>query len=210
MNKIWNFFDENFILKLFQKKVLPKYPDFTGIEKVKIIPHKRNVWEETYHVVLEFKTYFREKDGGLKSLSLFCSAHSDEPRKNVYYALKYLWNHNFGRSNLTIPRPLFYSDTYKATFYRGVQGDNLYRFIKDKDHTQIERTVPKAAHWFAKLHKMPTRESGVYNFNKKNSRIRTAIPGKQSILNSINERYPEYYDLYDRAYHSFIKKEEEF
>ena len=210
MNKIWNFFDEDYSLELFSKKVLPQYPDFKKVEKVRIIPHKKKVWEETYHVVLEFKTYFRTKEGGVKSLSLFCSAHSDEPRKNVYYALKYLWNNDFGRSNLTIPRPLFYSDRYKATFYRGVCGKNLYNYIKEQDHKEIERIVGKAAYWFSKLHKMPTNVTGIYNFNKLNSRIRTAIPGKKGIMNSIGSRYPQYLDIYEQAYDHFIKKEEDF
>ncbi len=210
MNKIWNFFDEEYILKLFRSKVLSKYPDFKAIERVKIIPHKQKVWEHTYHVVLEFRTYFRDREDRVKSLSLFCSAHSDEPRKNVYYALKYLWNHDFGRSNLTIPRPLFYSDHYKATFYRGVRGNNLYSYIKELNFREIEKIVPKAAHWFAKLHQMPTDVRGIYNFNKQNSRIRSAIPGVSEILKVIEHRYPEFSEVYKKAYAKFVGKEEKF
>ena len=210
MNKIWQLFDEDYVLKLFRKKVLPKYPVFKSVEKVKVIPHKRQVWKDNYHVVLEYKTYFRDRDDNVKSLSLFCTAHQREPRKNVYSALKYLWNHGFGGSNLTIPRPLFYSDQFKATFYRGVQGYNLYYYIKHNDRDRIRETIPKAAHWFAKLHLLPTDGSGVYNFNKQNSRIKTAIPGKEGVLESIGNRYPEYKDLYQKAYDIFIQKEEEF
>lgn len=210
MNRIWYLFDEDYVLDFFRKKVLPYYPTFRTIERIKIIPHKRNVWEDTYHVVLEFKTYFRDHEDNVKSLSLFCSAHSSEPRKNVYSALKYLWRNGFGRSNLTVPRPLFYSDYFRGTFYRGVQGDNLYSYIKDNDHHKIRNTIPKTAQWFAKLHNLPLDKPGTYNFNKSNSRIRTAIPGKDKILRSIKNRYPEYHQFYKQAYAEFIKKEEDF
>ena len=113
MNIILQLSDEKFVIELFKKKVLPLYPDFSSIKKIKILFHKNHVWESTYHVVYEFKTTFVTNDKKQKELPIFCSAHSDEPRKNVYDSLKFLWEHGFGNSYLTIPHPLFYSDEFK-------------------------------------------------------------------------------------------------
>ena len=207
MNIINNLLDEQYVIKLFKKEVLPKYPDFSNIEKIEIKAHKSHIWETTYHVVIEFKTYFLTKTGKTKILSIFCSAHSDEPRQNVYQALDYLWQNGFGEGNLTIPHPLFYSDEFKATFYRGIQGNNLYHYIRKKNYTEIEKIIPKAAQWFSKLHKMPTNKD--QNFNPGNSRIKTVIPGKDYILNDVANQYPHYHETYKKIYKILIAKEEE-
>jgi thiamine kinase-like enzyme len=207
-NIILNLLDEKFVLKFFKKRVLRLYPSFSDIKKIKIIPHKQLIWEHSYHVVLEFKTTFTDVKEKTKSISIFATAHSSEPRKNVYSALKFLWNHNFSKGYLTIPHPLFYSNFYKATFYRGVNGNNLYYYIRNKNFVEIEKIIPKVAAWFAKLHKIPTLKAK--NFNKKNSRIKTVFPGVEHILKKINEKYPEHYEISKKIYDIIIKSEEKF
>jgi len=208
MNIIKELFSEEYVINLFKKKVLPLYSDFFGIKKVKIVFHKKYVWESTYHVVVEFVTTFQTKDKKNKILSIFCSAHSDEPRKNVYDALKYLWDNGFGKGFLTIPHPLFYSKKYNAIFYRGVNGRNLYQYIRKKDYENIEAIVPKAANWFAKLHNLPTVNAK--NFNPLNSRIKTVIPGFKHILERIKEDHPKYLEIFEEFYRNFIEKEDRF
>jgi len=207
-NIILNLLDEKFVLKFFKKRVLPLYPTFSGIKKVIIVPHKEMVWEHSYHVVLEFKTIFIYQKNKTKTISIFATAHSSEPRKNVYSALKFLWNNNFSKGFLTIPHPLFYSNFYKATFYRGVNGNNLYYYIRNKNFNEIEKIIPKTAAWFAKLHKIPTLKAK--NFNKKNSRIKTVFPGVDHILEKINEKYPEHYEVSKKIYAELVKNEEKF
>lgn len=207
-NIILNLLDEKFILKFFKERVLPLYSSFSGIKKISIIPHKKLIWEHSYHVVLEFKTIFADSKNKSKTISIFTTAHSSEPRKNVYSALKFLWNHNFSKGYLTIPHPLFYSNFYKATFYRGVNGNNLYYYIRNKNFAEIEKIIPKAAAWFAKLHKIPTLKAK--NFNKKNSRIKTVFPGVEHILEKIKEKYPEHYEISKKIYEIIIKSEEKF
>jgi len=208
MNIIYKLFNEQFVKDLFKKKILPKYPDFIDIKKIKIQPHKKNIWETTYHVVIEFKTYFITKSGKTKILPIFCSAHSNEPRKNVYHVLKFLWNNSFANGFLTIPHPLFYSNYFKATFYRGAQGNNLYYYIRNKNYEVIETLIPKTAAWFAKLHKLPTNNA--CNFNKQNSRIKTVVPGKEHILADIQKQYPHYYQTYKTIYETLITMENKF
>ncbi|MFH1427928.1 MAG: phosphotransferase [Patescibacteria group bacterium] len=208
MNIIYKLLDEQYVINLFKDEVLPHYPDFVGIKKIIIREHKKLIWEKTYHVVLEFKTYFINSNGKIKILPIFCTAHSDEPRKEVFQALKHLWDNGFAQGWLTIPHPLFYSNYFKAVFYRGVKGYNLFHYIREKNFTEIENIIPKASAWFAKLHKLPASEA--YNFNKKNSRIKTVIPGLVKIFRVVKEKYPAYYDFYQKAYDIFISEEEEF
>lgn len=208
MNLIHKLFDEQYVIELFKKELLPIYSDFSDIKRVKIIPHKKLIWDSTYHVVTEFKTRFVDKNGKTKDLPIFCSAHSNEPRKNVYLSLQFLWSNNFANGFLTIPHPLFYSDYFKATFYRGVKGNNLYYYIRNKNYKEIEKIIPKAAKWFLKLHMLATNVN--YGFNVENSRIETVFPGKIHILDTIKEKYPEYHDTYKKMYEILIAREEEF
>lgn len=213
MSKIEKLFDNKYVLDLFNRKVLPLYSDFKKIEKIKIIPHKKFIWTGSYHVVSEFKVSFLLKSDKQrkkrKTLSLFCTAHSSEPRKNVYDVLDYLWNNGFSKGFSTIPRPLFYSKYFNATFYRGVRGKSLLKFIKEGDKKELEKIVKKTALWLAKLHKIPTSKEIQYDKNK--SRIKTVTPGYKKILKSIEEKYQDKY-LKDikNIYNYLIELEEDF
>jgi len=71
MNKILKLFDKKFAVDFLKENVLPLYPDFTDIKRMKIVSHKNNIWEHTYHVVIEFKTTFLSADKKNKILSIF-------------------------------------------------------------------------------------------------------------------------------------------
>jgi thiamine kinase-like enzyme len=208
MNKILQLFDEQYVKELFTENVLPLYPDFSVIKKIKIVPHKKHVWDHTYHVVIEFETTFLTRDKKRKTLPIFCTAHSEEPRKNAYAALKFLWDHSFSTGYLSMPRALFYSEYFQGAFYRGVEGRNLYQFIRKGDLKEIENIIPRAAAWFAKLHNLDTAEAS--NFNSENSRIKTVYPGVLHILKRIDQDYPEYHAVYEEIYKILIQREEAF
>lgn len=214
MNKIKKLLDDKYILDYFKKKILPLYPDFKKIEKIKIIYHKNYVWQTTYHVVLEFKTFFSykpdtDKKSKIKILSFFCTAHSDEPRKNVYDTLSYLWGRGFSKGYLSIPKPLFYSKYFNASFYRGVSGYNLLEFIKKNDKKEIEHIVKKTAEWLAKLHRVPISEELIYN--KKNNKIKTVLPGYNNVLKKVKEKYEGKYFLnVKKIYDYLIELESDF
>lgn len=208
MNIILQLFDENFAKDFLKKEVLPKYPDFIDIKKIKIQPHKRLVWERTYHVVIEFTITFLTKDNKKKKLAIFCSAHSSEPRKNFYDALRFLWDHDFKNGNLTIPHPLFYSEQFNAAFYRGIKGDNLHHFIRQHDFEEAEKIIVKAAKWLHKLHK--TSNKNARNFNPDNSRIKTVVPGIKLTLEKIEYRHPEFLKICEKIYTILVEREERF
>ena len=197
-------YDEQFILKYFRRRILPLYPDCQNITRVKINGIKNNIWENSYHVVVEYDPYFTAAGNKTKKLPIFCSAHSHEPRRNIYAALCFLWSKSFARGNLTIPHPLFYSQRFHGVFYRGLKGNNLFHFIMAKDMAEIKHLLRLTARWFAKLHQLPT--AGAKNFNKKNSLIATTIPGAQHWLKKIRDRYPA---SYAAAYNVFSRLNQE-
>jgi hypothetical protein len=208
MNKILYLFDEQFVKDYLSKKLLPLYPDFVGVKSVKIVPHKKLIWDITYHVVIEFNTVFVTKSKKTKRLSIFCSAHDHEPRLDFYKALKFLWQNGFGEGDLSIPHPLFFSKHFNALFYRGVNGKNLYYYIKKNDRAEVGTIVPKAAYWFAKLHQLKTYEH--LNFNEANSRIETVMPGIKHLKERIPQDYPQYAPIFLTIYNAINKKEKDF
>lgn len=205
MNKILNLLDEKYVSELFNREVLPLYPDFEKIKGIKIIPVKKNIWTRTYHVVIEFLVGFLDKNGQLTELAIYCNAHSEEPRKNSYEALSFLWSQGFNEGHLTVPHPLFFSEDFNGYFYRGVQGNNLYYYIREGNLQEIENIVPRAAAWFAKLHGLPAEKAK--NFNQINSRIETVIPGYELIFTKLSENYPEHYEAYKQVF-EYVKNQE--
>jgi len=208
MNKIEKLFDAEYVRRLLSRKILALYPNYQRIDQVKIIPHKKHVWDSTYHVVVEFAVYFATAQKEIHKLPIFCSAHSSENRRNVYDSLRFLWERGFGDEHFSIPRPLFYSNHFNGTFYRGVEGHNLHYYISTQNELEIEKIVPQAAKWFAKLHNL--KDVSRFNYNLESGRIKTVIPGVDNILREIKERYPHYLNFYERAYQLFISQEENF
>jgi hypothetical protein len=151
-NKIYNLLAADFIINLFKEKVLPEYPEFSDIKQIKIRLIKDNIWISTYHVVIEYQTTFINSEKKLETLPIYCTAHSDEPRLNSFEALTFLWQNGFNKGDLAIPKPLFYSLDFNAFFYEGINGQNLYQYMRRKDVAIVEAVAAKAAAWFAKLH----------------------------------------------------------
>jgi len=207
-NKILRLFDPVFTKKFFTERILPIYPDFDAVKKVEIRPIKKFVWRTTYHVVIEYDAIFKTKGNGSKILPIFCTAHSNEQRKNVYDVLRYLWDNGFSHGYLTIPHPLIYSNYYKAVFYRGVRGSHLLHFIKLHDLATVEKVVMETAAWLAKLHALPTRN--MKNFNQKSNRIETAIPGRKKITEEIGHRHSGFLGVVNAVYNALDEKEKNF
>jgi len=209
MNKILHLLDKDFALHYLRDNVLPLYPIFKEITHVNIKPYKKMVWETTYHVVIGFDVYFLDASDQEIKVPIVCSAHSDEPRENVFSALKYLWSKNLNGQGVDLPRPLFYSEEFNGTFYRAIKGENLLYYIKNKDLVAVEKIVFETAELFAKLHAIPAGVEA--NFNPINSRIRTVIPGVNMILQEMKTRYGDkYYPTLKKIYSYFVIEEEKF
>lgn len=208
MNKILKLYKKEFAEDFLRKNVLSKLADYIDIRSVIIREHKTHIWENTYHVVIEYYTKVVKKDGKTKNISIFCVAHSQEPRKYVFDVLQYLWDNKYPNKFLSIPKPLFYSNYFKGTFYVGVAGNNLYHYIRTNDFDSIESMIPRAAAALSRLHSMPI--DNFSKFNRSNTLIKTVVPGVNHIIERINYDYPEYHDIFQKAYDFFIHKEEKF
>ncbi len=207
MNKIYSLLDNEFVKELFTEKVLPHYPQIKKIEKVEITPYKKMIWETTYHVVFSYDLFWKNFRGEEKKIQIVCSAHSEEPRENVLSTLRYLWDKNFPGEEIKLPRPLFFSPEFSATFYRALSGKTLLHYIKKGDKEAITSLVLGAARMFARLHQLPIDSN--FKFNPNNQRISTVVPGEKFIYFELAERYKngECEDLAD-FYQECVRREE--
>ncbi len=208
MNKILPLFDAAFVLDFFQRELPPLYPAFSAVKSVVIKPYKKQVWETTYHVVIGFDVIFAAPGGREETIPVVCSAHSEEPRENIFLALKYLWARDFPTAGIDLPRPLFYSPEFRGTFYQGLVGENLLHYIKIKDEATVAEIIGAAAGLFARLHRLPVPAA---DFNPQNARLKTVIPGVEFIFKEMAARYHNRYDEdFKKIYRRFIDAEEKF
>lgn len=209
MNKILHLLDEEFARDYLRRKALPLYPQFSNIIRVKIRPYKKMIWETTYHVVIGFEVDFSDASGEIWRVPLVCSAHSNEPRENVYKVLHYLWFKKFNDPEIVLPRPLFFSKGFNGSFYEAIAGENLLYYIKHNNVSEMEKIIKSAARLFARLHATPVEPEA--NFNPLNSHIKTVIPGVDNIFKEMEARYPgRYSDDLRCFYDYFIAQEESY
>lgn len=197
-NKINCLLDPQYVEALLKKRI------DLGIRLLEIKPIKNNVWLTTYHVVFRYKVRF-ELSGDEKHI--YVTAHDSEQRENVINSLKFLANNGFEDGGLIAPKALFYEPEFNASFYEGLNGNNLYFYIKANEQDQIKRIIKQTAAWFAKLHSLEV-PSGV-KFNNEHGRLKTVVPGVENVLESVNINFPEYISAYDRLYMHFMEQEDE-
>ncbi len=210
MNKINKLFDENFVRGLFREKVLPLYPEARDIGKIKIKPYKKLIWHATYHVVLDFYVEFKLDDNKSRKTHIVCSAHSSEPRDSAFSVLEYLWKRRLGKG-VVLPRPLFYCPHFRGSFYRALDGKDLFYYILKKDKENIHDLSKKAGLMFARLHCLNLGKNKLPKFEESNSRIATVIPGVEKIEKNIEKKYGQkMQEEIIKPYYDCIRKEEEY
>jgi len=210
MNKILDLFDEKIVRELLEQEVLPLYPAFTDILSLKIKPYKELIWATTYHVVIAYRLTLLHVNGKKIKLEIVCSAHSDEPREVVFKVLKYLEKSGLADGDIALPRPLFFNATYNGSFYRAVEGKHLLRFIKEGKQEKIKKMVMQAAYLFSKLHNLKLPED-VSIFSDANRSLRTVVPGRDTIIHEISDRFGDaYVESVSKLYDYFISEEEKF
>ncbi|MFZ4648286.1 MAG: phosphotransferase family protein [Patescibacteria group bacterium] len=207
MNKIYSLLDIDYVKALFIDKVLPFYPQIKTFDRIEITPYKKMIWDTTYHVVFAYDLFWRNEKAEEKKIQIVCSAHSNEPRKNVLDTLNYLWAKNLPNLEVKLPRPLFYIEEFQATFYRALSGQTLLHYIKKGDKVAIASLISGAARMFARLHQIPIDPS--FEFNVDNQKISTVVPGEKFIYSELISRFKngEYEDLVD-FYAECVRREE--
>lgn len=208
MNRIRKLLDEKYLRQYFAKHLLPLYPEHDRIKSIVIKPHKKMIWETTYHVVFEYEIMLRKTGGNTDEISVFCTAHSNEARKSVHDSLQLLWDKGFPNDDFHIPRPLFYSPYFHAAFYRGLEGRNIFYFIKHGMRDDIDEIIPHAAALFARLHDI--RQIGGEQINKKYSRIKSINSGARQLISRIQTEYSDFYPFYKESYAKIIRHENDF
>lgn len=206
MNKIYSLLDDNYVLKLFSEKLPFYYPQIKEIKKIIINPYKKLIWDSTYHVVFGYDLFFIDKNDEERELQIVCSAHSSEPRKNILDTLDYLWRKELSGTEIKLPRPLFYSEEFRATFYRALPGKTLLYYIRKRDKAAITSLVSGAARMFAKLHQLPVDDC--FSFDSNNQKISSVVPGEKFIYSELKNRFKnnEYEDLVE-LYQSCVASE---
>ncbi len=210
MNKINKLFDKDFVRNLFIEKVLPLYPEAIDIGEIKIKPYKKMIWQETYHVVLDFYVEFKLQENKSRKTHIICSAHSSEPRDTAFSVLEYLWKRRLGKG-VVLPRPLFYCPEFRGCFYRALDGKDLFYYILKRDRETIYDLTKKSGILFARLHRLNGDKYRLPKFEESNSRIATVIPGIKKIEKRVKQEYGnEMYRKISEQYYKCIKKEEEY
>ncbi|MBN2854359.1 phosphotransferase [Patescibacteria group bacterium] len=208
MNKILQLFDEDFVRQYFDRELLSLYPDFLEIVSVKIKPYKKLIWQTTYHVVIAFEVEFLTKNKDREALFLVCSAHSEEPRENVFQVLTFLREQGLANDWIDIPAPLFFSPEFKGVFYTGLKGENILRQVRAGGDIAAAK-IALVAKLFAALHSLDVKRAP--EFNPQSAKIATVIPGVEAILREMSSRYNGVYDEDLRKFYDyFISKEEGF
>lgn len=201
-NIIYQLLDESFVEK-FLRDNLSGSAEFADLHLKEIKPHKKHIWDRTYHVVFE---YVLDVFG--REISIFCAAHSDEPREEAFRILQFLEKSGFANDLFLVPRPLFYSGDFRALFYIGLEGVSLHHFLKDKKYDEIERAVKLSADWLVRFHSLSSDGGDV--FNSKNNYIRNVVPGIEVIMRKIDEKYPELLAEFKSTYSVLVEREESF
>jgi len=212
MNKILQLFDENFVKDYLAQKLRTIYPDLLCVNSVIIKPYKKMIWETTYHVVIGFSLELEKMNSEKEDLFLVCSAHSSEPRENVFKVLTFLQDRGMADELFDIPCPLFYSNSFRGVFYSGLRGENILKQVRENTELSWEK-ISLASRMFAKLHSLSI--AGVQNFNPQNSEIETVVPGVPTILSEMSRKYNGKYDKQMADFYEYfitsekrLKKEE--
>jgi thiamine kinase-like enzyme len=190
--------ESEFVIK-YLKKNIPELADKYDFSDLTVTQIKDVLRPKSYHIVLRFDSK------SIKNMPIFCSAHSHENRENAYKALSFMYDNGFKNTSIFLPKPLFYDNKFKAFFYQGVDGENLLYYIK-KENFDITSYLEQASTWLAQLHSIPVTSSE--NFNPKNSRIKTIVPGPKHFFNSIEKKFPEYLKTIKTHFNNLVEEEE--
>jgi hypothetical protein len=195
---------ENIICELLEGGVVTSlFKERLGldVEVLDITPIKKNIWQTTYHIVFCYHLLLKGE-----SKQVFVTAHDHEPREVALKSLQYLYQNGFGSGNFLVPEPLFFEPKYNATFYIGLEGNNLYHYIRNDDRAEIRDLIIKTAQWFSMLHGLDIHNNLIFREN--NARISIVSPGVNAVLSTINANYPEFIHYYDEFYRFFIEQED--
>jgi len=165
----------------FLKKNLRSVLAKKSITRIHMIKHKDKWGSKRYHAVLQYHLTL-DNNGQEEKQDIMCVANAEEPRKNAFKAMHFLYTHGFATGHYQIPKPYHYMPSIKAMFYDAAMGENLLQMINKKSR-RVYKSLDMAVGWLNKLHSM--KVTNKQNFNPKNARLTTIPPGLRYVANEL-------------------------
>jgi len=192
--------------QLFNQRKAEINPAITEIvvERVEII--KSNFHHEYYSLVAAYDLTAKQNGADIK-LTIYCSAHSSESRRQTLDNLRLLWDKQIVNKQFLTNRPLFYDADCRGLFYVGLPGRNLYQYFKAGQLDQLNNYLRSTADWLARLHKL-TR--GFRDWpDSRQQFIGQVVPGRQRALSKVQQNCPQEYSRFVKLYDVLENRETE-
>lgn len=165
---------------------------------------KKNFHNDYYNLVAAYQVSALEA-GIKKDLVIYCSAHSNESRRQTMANLQLLWQKKIPNNQFQANYPLFYEPGCNALFYIGLPGRNLYQYLHEGDQSAIDDNLQATAKWLARLHQTTL---GMTDWpNGRQQRIVDVTPGQERAMERIKQVCPEYYERFARLYNRLEQRE---
>ena len=204
MASIQDILDPIKVKQLFNQRKAEIDPAITEIvvEKVKVI--KSNFHHEYYSLVIAYDLIAKQGGADIK-LSIYCSAHSSESRRQTWDNLRLLWDKQIANKQFLTNRPLFYDPDCRGLFYTGLPGHNLDQYFKAGQLDQLNDYLQSIAGWLARLHKLT---KGLRDWpDSRQQLIGQVVPGRQRALNKIRQNCPQEYSRFVQLYDILERRE---
>lgn len=143
--------DNQYMFKLFTKRLAKIDQTATAIDRVEIYPVKKRIAGKMFHLVVIYEVYLKSI-GTIKRQKIVCAAHSGQRRKKAYQIMEQVYKHVENKPSFKIPQPLWYSHDLQALFYKGIEGDNL--LTKFKHQQNVDQSIVQLACLLAAFHQI--------------------------------------------------------
>ena len=204
MFKIEDILDQVKIEQLLNKRLAEIQPVMSDI-----VVHSVQVVKQTFHLdyynLVAVYSLSCLENGIKKDLTIYCSAHSNESRRQTMANLQLLWRKNIPNSQFQANRPLFYEPGCRALFYVGLPGRNLFQCFENGHQTEINGYLQLTAEWLARLHRLTL---GLNDWpGGREQRIGNVVPGRIRALEKVQENCPQYYSRFVKLYDLLEQRE---
>lgn len=145
---------DSFLKELFTVILKRKFPQFYKIHRITIWPVKDSSRNNQRHLVIIYNIRFLDKAKQQRFTKIVTTAHSDGSRKQIYKYLKFVYKNL--SNDYTALEPICYLEEFRALFYFGYEGQNMYSWILKEEYPLVFWGVKQLAPWLANFHNIKT------------------------------------------------------
>ncbi|MFA6307509.1 MAG: phosphotransferase [Patescibacteria group bacterium] len=145
---------KDFVIKILNERLPKHYKDFKKIKSLSLTPFKKHLGITSAVFVVEYKIKYISKDGSIKDIDIFVSAHSDGSRKEAYQKTRTLYKHGFDTGKYRVTKPLFFLAGQKAFFYVSSPGASFFSFFTQDISADLKKSMRLITGWIKKLHSL--------------------------------------------------------